>query len=439
MPQAIHGLLHWFAIGLEATVPSILHILAQALIINSEVVSLKRGLPSYEDGNPILTQYKPGMLQNSLHAFSALVLASCLYACQPQGKEDSLAAVVSVDSVSVPLDDSAPLLASIRTYIPSEKGAALLAGYHIPAKQLRFFDVESWKSASIPPISLAQLEGGGIQGLQGIAIHTLDSIFLMSTTAIYLINRQAEVLRKWRINDATQTSLKGIDFNRSLLVSQAETPLYFHSPSASLCIRHKPLVSKFDPAYYQAPLAVMLDIRRDSVSFLPVLYPKVLQEQPFGMLGEPKWALKHNTLFWGIEALPEVFAFDLQSRKALPSPKSIRLQAFRPAQSFSGSQGDDLALIRHIEENPGYLTLYTGAQTPFLYRPYFSGKTATVAGRGQLRLLILDQNLQPVADGAIPNALNPASGLWNSKGFWLQDMAHPEEEKVLFRLWGSGR
>lgn len=374
------------------------------------------------------------MLKNNL-AFlismgSILFLASCSPGSGGTGETENLELK---DSLALPIPEAEVLSFSRRANFIGPNQETILAGFNPASKRLDFFNLTKLQRTDIPGIDLSKIDGSGIEQVSGLAAHYPDSIFLLTNSALYLINFQGVVTKKWRVNNP-ESQLKGIDFNQSLLVADAQTPIYYHSPSGRLFIRHKPLQSKFDKRFYSASICAAIDLHSGSVSLLPIVFPAYLQEDLFGMLGELKWVWAGDQLIWGVETGPDLYTYNLLSEKQAEHPIPLKPLPKGHVQPFKGSPGDDMALIRHIEENPGFLSIYADPSSGMIFRPYFAGRGVEPAGRGELRLLLLNRKFDLKADQAIPRSLDPRNGICSQGRLWLQDMNNTEETRLLFRL-----
>jgi hypothetical protein len=364
--------------------------------------------------------------------FLSLVAAAVMTRCAP-GPRDSLLYIGCALDTALVLRFSAPNMADAYDILSPIGPDAFLA-YHPISHSLDWVD---WSQKDAPLSSRLQLEREGPRGIETVEslhFHHPDTIFLLGSYHLYIVDERGEIRYKTAIN-REGSDLQGIDFSDFFLHARGKsgTDIYYNALEGSLYLGCKR--SRYDqfsiPEHYTAPIAAKLDLRTGEVSLLDLYYPAAFREQSYGLLNRPNLAFFDDRIVYNFKVSSKVYVYDLASRTLATYACPSRYAA-EEAQPFRGSTGDPDQLVAHVQASPDYGKLIYDPYNDWYYRNILVPDEARSGKKKQI-LSIIAPDFTVAKEILVPRQTLTFSGLMPTSAGLLAPVVSEEEEVKQYR------
>ncbi len=274
----------------------------------------------------------------------------------------------------------------------------ILIGYNRPANQLEFIDFD--KKRGIYNIPFSEEGPNAIPKVNGFFYHNKDSIFIVSTFSLLLINDKGEIKFSKKIN-RENSDISCIDFSRQFIDVHRDRPLYFDEDENALyfSIRRVDYDQWSFPEHYEGSICAKLSLQTFEVELLPVYYPQDFKETNYGLLNPPNITFLRDKIIYNFKINSKVYVYDKKtSRIKEISPNSK--YSNQSASPYFGLTGDQPSLVKHITANPDFGRLIYDEFHNLYYRFLLIPKVDS-RGKG-LYLSILNENFEIIKEFKFP-------------------------------------
>lgn len=153
-----------------------------------------------------------------------------------------------------------------------------MLGYNSQRHALEFIPIAENES---PKQQMLERTGpNGVGELSSFYYHRADSIFLLTSSALMLLDESAQVRHRWAINQGAASDFSGEAAAELYLYNDLSNnaPLHYDAPSRSLFVAAKRQDQALDePAYYTSSVLVRLYLGNKRAEALPIYYPQPYQ------------------------------------------------------------------------------------------------------------------------------------------------------------------
>ncbi len=370
-------------------------------------------------------------IQNFAPTFAFLIFALMFTSCNHYNSSSSFENC-SVDTTEIYAFYSADM-GDIYNAISSISPDAFLA-YHPLSHSLDWMD---WSQKDAPLSRRLQLDREGPRGIETVEslhFHHPDTIFLLGSYHLYIIDEMGEIRYKTPIN-LEGSDFEGIDFSDFYLHARGKsgTDIYYNTLERSLYLGCKR--SRYDqfsiPEHYTAPIAAKLDLRSGKVSLLDLHYPEAFREQSYGLLNRPNLAFFDDRIVYNFKISSKVYVYNLASGTLSTYPCPSRYAA-EEAQPFRGNTGDPDQLVAHVQASPDYGKLIYDPYNDWYYRNILVPDEARPGKKKQI-LSIIGPDFTVAKEVLVPRQTLTYSGLMPTSAGLLAPVVSEEEELKQYR------
>lgn len=261
---------------------------------------------------------QPNFIMKNL-TLSLLVMALTVWACNKQQSLEVISRTshfekfyLTADTVRVKLTDNQkfiyPKLGAL-----THKDSLYIVGYNDHLHALDIFNLDAQKY--IKRIILERDGPNGIAEVIGFTPISLDSIYILSTYRVALIDGKGNIKNKISINNPS-SPIKGHDSEEYMFWLETGQSLYFDRARHSLyALNHSYQHGQCDPKRYQdASLVAQLNLAKKRMTTLPVGYPFDKVNNCYGFITRMFTEWSENELIYNFQYDPNVYVMDRQTQ-----------------------------------------------------------------------------------------------------------------------------
>lgn len=351
----------------------------------------------------------------SLNKYLLLVLSliTFLISCKESNNLDTLN--FSTKKIVIKIDEN--YLNSYMDWHPyTTEETTMLVGYNPRMHSLDFFDLEK-----LQPVEQIKLEKEGpnaVGNVQGLFLHSKDSVFLFERGKLHLANEKGQVYTTFQLYD-----LFGFEGKGEPNVNYYFKLKYFpenHSIPFNVTYHNSSLLEK-----QKSPLVNELNIRKREFKSLPIYHSRVFEKNN-GRMGFITYLGFQNKLnekyIFNFQYDPNIYSLDKNNK----TEESNMNASFSPLL-------DESEIDSHAISNVYYLSSIPDQWRNLIYRFNWEspkeGKEVSFIEKG-LSLSIFDDDLNHFMDYSLPDYTYQINNwfVWE-EGLYL-NVAHPKNNKV---------
>lgn len=224
------------------------------------------------------------MVRTVLCCILGWTLLSCVNQNDKEKEQNSYAeirySIISIDTVSIEIDSLTSNFAPTYQYTHINQ-YKFFSIYNTGEHKIQIYDVGSLKN--FKNINLRKEGPGTIPELLGFYIHSFDSVFLFSydNNKVFLVDTAGTVINEYDVNEA----LANGDGYYEIALGDYFEPSY-DSKNFILTFWLQPFINRRTFEYYQYPLAVDFDVKKENIRLHYGYYPDTYRKSDFHFLRE---------------------------------------------------------------------------------------------------------------------------------------------------------
>lgn len=247
-----------------------------------------------------------------------------------------------------------------------------MLGYNSQRHALEFIPIAENES---PKQQMLERTGpNGVGELSSFYYHRADSIFLLTSSALLLLDESAQVRQRWAINQGAASDFSGEAAAQLYLYNDLSNnaPLHYDAPSRSLFVAAKRQDQAPDePAYYTSSVLVRLYLDDKRAEALPIYYPQLYQRALYPA-NKPHFAYTEANIYTSFPNSAWVYRYainDIGQRDSVFLSSTSTANEMAP---FAGSDlYDNLAVRTYLSEQVEFKNLVYDPFKNLLYRFHF--------------------------------------------------------------------
>lgn len=350
----------------------------------------------------------------------------CLWNCKSDDGTsiDSFYQIDSTKKITIPLNPTS--ISSTRFLFSQHKVIDKIDyffGYSWSQNQLEWFDLTNKKEAG--KLKLSKEGPDGVPNLYSFYVHNLDSIFILGTRSIKLLNSKGEVLFSKAINFETKREKKDIDFSKYTIYNtpRNNSPIYYSGKNQMLYLAVKPNVPRFSKEKFNHPLCVSYNLEKDMFHFLPIKLPDKYFNK-FFPLDKPCLSFSDKKIIYNFSFSSEIYVYDHSTQSSqVFSAESLLIPNSAPPLS-ENELYNDIASLRHISINSDFLPVRFSIPKEKYYRLAFAPISETeIRGKegkkGKLLLSVFNAEFELLDETWLNGHLATGNTFIPSKGLLL--------------------
>lgn len=275
----------------------------------------------------------------------------------------------------------------------------LFVGYNSFSNQLECIDLETLQAVKI--ITLPPEGPTFVAGLMSFYYHNRDSIFLLGSYKLALINDRGEVHFAENINREVR-KITGLDFVRYSIYNDPNNnqPIYYNPKDGKLYFAIKSFGNPSTTDYYENPLCARLNLVDMHIETMPLYYPDAFkQTNTYYPLDKPNLLFMSEQIIYSFKHQSDIYRFDLAagSSERFSCPSAHQVNEVAPLEQ--ARRGDQFAVMQHLSNNPEYKFILFDPFAGYYYRFYYGAypypdEPNAGGKRGYLYVSVLDTNFQ---------------------------------------------
>lgn len=248
---------------------------------------------------------------------------------------------MTVDTLSIPITEKQHFIYPQFGTV-NENDSLYLFGYNVHRHTIDVFNLTGKKYTSTIP--LERQGPNGIPELISFAPASLDSVYIMSTYQISLVNQLGTVKDKVMINLPTSPikshnsdeAFFWIEKNESIHYSKKHNTLYglYHSMEYDMCDKRR---------YKEEELISGIDLNKNQMLRLPAAYPIDKRNDSYGFASSLYMSWDGDSLIYNFRHDPNIYIYDLNRDKTDIFDGRSRYTK-NSANPINWSQCDDVSL-----------------------------------------------------------------------------------------------
>lgn len=306
----------------------------------------------------------------------------------------------------------------------------ILAGYNNTRHLLELIDLGTQNIyASIP----FEKEGpNGVRNITGIFYHNKDSIFVTSDFHLLLLNEHGETKLKIRINQPDEYPLEGIDFSEYYFSPWKDKPIYFYAPHQALIVPvHSAKYSQWTvPQYFESPICAKILLEDRKVELLPLFYPNEYRKYSYGFSNKVFFTYNREKVIAGFTNSPKLVVYDLEKKES--STHNCKSRFDRKMLPYTGLQGDDQAMIEHLDQNTQFMSLHYNS---FKNRYYLTSGFMEEDFPGlKFNLTVINEEFETLCELTLPPYFPPIGMFSTLDGLAFRDFQQSSGRQAIYNL-----
>jgi hypothetical protein len=290
---------------------------------------------------------------------------------------------------------------------------------------------------SLPSIPLPSEGKDALVGVKSFYVHSQDSIFILTSYYLAIINMQGRVLVKHPIN-RKDSKITGIDFSKRAIFSTYHDPPYFSAKENALYVGLINIDS--DPftksEYYEGAIAGKLNLSNLTLEELPIYYPEKLREKRYGTLRIPNVSFLEDKIVYGFQYTSSIYIYDKKSGKTtqIPCRSQYARNEAPPVGDMTVFDRDKLD-VYHASNSRFFRMIYDPYRNLW-YRMHFDESHTErngVYGKKGLFIIIWDENFQKIDEFQIHFKYNPFLLFPMKEALLLFDASVEDENVFVFK------
>jgi hypothetical protein len=244
------------------------------------------------------------------------LVALLLFNCEPEKPLEIISEkspfgdfYMQVDTVSIPIGPDQTFIYPLFGTI-SENDSLYFLGYNRIKHSIDIFNLtaEDYQTR----VDLEKEGPNGIPDVISFTPVTLDSLYIMSSYRISLVNTTGEILDKISINTSA-SNVKGHDSQEAFFWIEKDEAIHFSAKRKTLYgLYHSMEYGTCDKRRYQSDqLVSAIDLKENKMSFLPVSYPADKREKSYGFMPALFMTWDHDSLLYNFRHDPNIYLYDL--------------------------------------------------------------------------------------------------------------------------------
>ncbi|HHH49994.1 MAG TPA: DUF4221 domain-containing protein [Saprospiraceae bacterium] len=371
------------------------------------------------------------MNKNILTSFLLLIVLSCKQTAPESNKPNYSNKKFLLETVEI--DQGAYIFNDFYRFFHTNEieGKEQFWAYNPKAHQLEGYDLDN--KVVIGKIPFQKTGPNRIAQIYSFYVHNMDSIFVLTSTNLLLLNKKTQIKFNYRINNTNNTQIKGIDFSKNVFCGSTDfmNPIFFCKEKNRLYLPTKSLLARAKKEYYQQSLFGYLDLKNLIFTKLNTTYPKAYQALIFPN-NKANISFACDKVIYNFPVSSTVFIYQIDNDQIKSYPAQSHLSANEsegiPLNRYSG---DRSSLNNLFTKNPSFYSISYLPKEALFFRWNFA-QSEKENRRGNLILSAFDKKFNLIHE----EILNPYyyRGVATKKGFLIQNMQDRKEGKFVFTL-----